>query len=240
MQKALEKIVPEKPEKPEKMTAITAPKFAMLTVPIRNAPASPLVIHAFSAKSRAMMRESQEMGSVGKKRRPKDPKNFDEVYRNACYVSHDGWYGCSAATFRNAMISSCRLVGFKMTIGKMSVFVEADGTSASCGTPLIRIHGTPQPFEATVRNQTGVADIRVRPRWDEWSANLRIRYDREQFADEDVVNLLVRAGAQNGIGEGRPSSPNSFGQGWGLFEIDMSKGIELTEIPAPRIEFIRR
>lgn len=38
MQKALEKIVPEKPEKPEKMSAITAPKFAMLTVPIRNAP----------------------------------------------------------------------------------------------------------------------------------------------------------------------------------------------------------
>lgn len=240
MQKAVEKVEKEKPEKPSKVTAISAPRFAMLTVPIKNAPGAPLVIHAFSAKARQIMREAQEAGSVGRKKKARDPKDFDAVYRGARYISRDGWDGASAATFRNAMISACRLVGFKMTIGKMSVFVESDGNSATCGTPLVRIHGTPVPFESTVRNQTGVADIRVRPRWDEWSANLRIRYDREQFSDEDVVNLLVRAGSQVGVGEGRPDSKMSFGMGWGLFVIDVEKGIELTEIPAPRIEFIRK
>ena len=240
MQKAVEKVMPEKPEKQNKITAISAPRFAMLKVPIKNAPGAPLVIHAFSAKARQIMREAQEAGSVGKKKKQRDPKDFDAVYQGARYISRDGWDGASAATFRNAMISACRLVGFKMTIGKMSVFIEADGVSAVDGTPLVRIYGEPQPFEATVRNQTGVTDIRVRPRWDEWSANLRIRYDREQFSDEDVVNLLVRAGSQVGIGEGRPDSKMSFGMGWGLFEIDIEKGIELTEIPAPKIEFIRR
>lgn len=228
-------------EKPpvNKTSAISAPKMAIITVPIKNAVGSPLVIHAFSAKARATMREAQELGSVGKKRKPKDPKDFEAVYHAARHISREGWDGAAAATFRNAMISACRLCGYKMTIGKLSVFVEADGVSAADGTPLVRILGEPVPFEAVVRNQTGVADIRVRPRWDEWSANLRVRFDREQMSDEDIINLLVRAGMQCGIGEGRPDSSNSFGLGWGLFEIDTSKPIELREIAAPKIEFVR-
>lgn len=222
-----------------KASAISAPKFAVLTVPLKNLDNSPLVIHAFSAKARAMMRESQELGSVGKKRRPKEPKDFDAVYQGARHLSREGWDGATAATFRNSMISACRLVGFKMTIGKLSVFVEADGKSAADGTPLVRIFGEPVAFEAPVRNASGVADIRVRPRWDEWTANLRVRYDREQFSDEDVINLLVRAGAQCGIGEGRPDSSNSFGQGWGLFEIDVNKPIQLLEVKPPQIQFTR-
>lgn len=232
--------VDKTPAAPKKQSSqISAPKFAIVTVPIKNAPGSPLVVCAFSAKARAIMREAQELGSAGKKRKPKDPKDFDAVYQAARHISRDGWDGVTAATFRNACISACRLASFKMTIGKMSVFVEADGVSAADGTPLVRIFGEPVPFEATVRNQTGVCDIRVRPRWDEWSANLRIRFDREQFSDEDVINLLVRAGGQCGICEGRPDSKSSFGQGWGLFEIDTSKPIELREVPAPKIQFIR-
>jgi hypothetical protein len=220
-------------------SAINAPRFAILTVPLKNMMGSPLVVHAFSAKARATMREAQELGSAGRKRRPKDPKDFDAVYQGARHISRDGWDGVTCATFRNAMISACRLVGFKMTISKLSVFVEADGSSAADGTPLVRVYGEPVPFEAPVRNASGVADIRVRPRWDEWTAKLRVRYDREQFSDEDVINLLVRAGAQCGICEGRPDSSNSFGQGWGLFEIDTLQPIELYEVPAPQIQFMR-
>jgi hypothetical protein len=33
------------------------------------------------------------------------------------------------------------------------------------------------------------------------------------------MNLFLRAGLQVGIGEGRPNSPNSFGLGWGRFEV---------------------
>lgn len=223
----------------KKPSAISAPKFSVLTVPLKQMPGSPLVIHAFSAKARAIMREAQELGSAGRKRRPRDPKDFNAVYEGARHISRDGWDGATCATFRNSMISACRLVGFKMTISKLSLFIEADGNSATDGTPLVRIHGEPVPFEAPVRNASGVADIRVRPRWDEWTAALRVRFDSEQFSAEDVVNLLVRSGAQCGIGEGRPDSSNSFGQGWGLFEINMAQPIELYEVPAPKIEFQR-
>jgi hypothetical protein len=34
------------------------------------------------------------------------------------------------------------------------------------------------------------------------------------------MNLMLRAGQQVGIGEGRPDSPNSNGLGWGRFALD--------------------
>lgn len=243
MQKLVEAEKPEKPTKVVKAatpsTTISAAKMSILTVPIRNAPGSPLVVHAFSAKARATMREAQEKGSAGKNKRHREPKDFEAVYQNARHISREGWDGVAAATFRNAMIDACRLVGFKMTVGKLTVFIEPDGVSRSDGMPLVRVYGDPVPFESIARNQTGVADIRIRPRWDEWTANVRIRFDSEQFNEMDVVNLLVRAGSQCGICEGRPNSSASFGQGWGLFEIDTSKGISVVDVPAPKIEFRR-
>lgn len=242
MQKAVERPVPapKKSSQPAPPTQIKPPRMAVIAVPIRGMSGSPLVINAFSAKAREIMREKQTQGSLASKAKGKrDPKDFDALYNSARHISREGWDGMAAATIRNAAISACRLVGFKMTLGRLSLFTEADGISASDGTPLIRIYGEPVPFETMVRNATGVADIRVRPRWDEWSAVLRIRYDQDQFSDEDIVNLLYRAGTQCGICEGRPDSSSSNGLGWGLFEIDTAQPISLTEIAPPKIQFVR-
>ena len=73
---------------------------------------------------------------------------------------------------------------------------------------------------SAVRNATGVIDLRARPRWDVWSADLRLIFDEDVLSTADVTNLLMRAGMQVGIGEGRPNSRMSFGQGWGLFKLE--------------------
>ncbi len=59
--------------------------------------------------------------------------------------------------------------------------------------------------------------MRNRPRFDKWSADLKIRFDADHISANDVVNLLARAGAQVGICEGRPGAPNSYGIGFGTF-----------------------
>jgi hypothetical protein len=64
-----------------------------------------------------------------------------------------------------------------------------------------------------------VADLRVRAMYKEWGATLRISYDSDQFTIQDVTNLIMRVGAQVGLGEGRPDSKMSSGMGWGTFEI---------------------
>lgn len=195
---------------------IPAPKFETLEFELVGT--SPYVQARFSQKAITQMKDKMKAGSVAKKGKKRDPRNFNDDYEGAKHKSVEGWIGIPASCFRNASISACRLVGFKMTLAKLSVFVEADGFDALDGTPLVRIIGEPEPNEMPVRNATGVCDIRVRPMWREWSCKLRIRYDMDQFSRADVANLLMRVGMQVGIGEGRPDSRSSAGLGWGLFK----------------------
>jgi len=196
---------------------IEKPKLRTASIPIVGI--SPYVQHAFSEKQRKKMEETQRAGQQARGKKNRQPKDFEEVYEAAKHISKDGWCGIPAPAFRNAMIDACRLVGFKMTHAKLSVFVEADGFDRNDGTPLVKIVGEPHIHEAAVRNDSGVADIRWRPMWDEWSALVRVTWDEDQFSATDVMNLMLRAGLQVGIGEGRPNSPKSNGLGWGRFEV---------------------
>jgi hypothetical protein len=160
---------------------------------------SPLKQLRFSQKAQNKMAETQKAGSQARSKRVREARKFDDDYESATYRFADGGYGINAGAFRNGMISTCRLVGFKMTLAKLSIFIEADGNDAL--------------------DANGVADLRVRACWEEWNVILRVRFDKEQFSSQDVYNLLVRTGAQVGIGEGRADSPNSAGTGNGFFRV---------------------
>lgn len=201
-----------------KAVAIKPPKIETLVFNIKGT--APFVQARFSAKAMQAMKSKMLEGSTAKGKKQREARDFDDDFRQAMHVSPDGWVGIPASAFRQAMISACRLVGFKMTLAKLSVFVEADGFDAVDGIPLIKLQaGKPEKLEMAVRNQTGVADIRVRPMWREWGAKVRIRYDTDQFTAQDVANLMSRVGLQVGIGEGRPDSRESAGLGWGTFEL---------------------
>lgn len=202
---------------------IVIPAPNIVTARFRLIGTAPLVVNKFGFKARTMMREAQEAGPKGKKGKKRDPKNFQECFEGAKHYSTDGWEGIAAPAFRNAMIDACRMVGFKMTHAKCSVFVIADGVAKGDGMPLVRIHGESHYSEHCVRNDSGVADIRARPMYDNWSVNLTVKFNGDQFSVTDVANLLQHAGIAVGVGEGRPFSPNSAGMGWGTFEVDMSE-----------------
>lgn len=185
---------------------------------------APLVIHRFSAKTKAQMKEKMETGKAASSRKNREPKNTYDTYNESRYISKKGWDGFHAAAIRNAMISACRLVGFKMTLAKLSLFVEADGwDEKEPQIPLVRIFGEPTKQEDMARVETGQPYVTVRAAYHDWSANIKIRWDADQFTLEDVVNLLSRVGLQVGIGEGRPDSKNSAGMGWGLFQVERSE-----------------
>jgi hypothetical protein len=188
---------------------------------VRLVGTAPLVINKFSHKSREKMMATQQAGSTARGKKAREARDFDADFLGAQHISEDGWLGVAAPAFRNAMISACRLVGFQMTKAKLSVFVDADGIDADDGTPLVRIDGPPpEKHTATVRNQTGVCDVRVRPMWRKWAVDLRVTWDADQFTLTDIVNLLDRAGQQVGVGEGRADSKSSAGVGWGMFRVE--------------------
>lgn len=196
---------------------IQPPQFDRGIVYIRGS--TPYVQHKFSQKAVNMMVERQKAGSQGEKsRRRREPKDFEEIYRLAQHIARDGWHGIPAPAFRNAMIDACRLAGFTMTRAKLSLFIVPDGLDQD-GQPLVKINGTPRLHEAPARNASGVADIRHRPMWEKWNAAVTVRWDARQFSATDVVNLMAIAGMQVGVGEGRPSSPNSNGLDWGLWDV---------------------
>jgi hypothetical protein len=207
----------------KKIESVTIRPLNMQTIKLTLIGESPLVLHKFGARKKNQIRATQE-SSTGSKRK-KDPRDFEADFQDAMYVSEEGWYGVHAAAFRCACVSACRVSGAKMTVAKLSVFIEQDGIDVTEGTPLVKIHSPEDPecWIAPVRNATGVVDLRARPMWRRWQVNLRVRFDADQFTADDVVNLINRVGQQVGIGEGRPDSKKSCGMGFGLFRIKTSE-----------------
>lgn len=206
------------PEKSARSVVITPPKFETATIEIIGT--TPLVLHKFSQKVQDKIRTTQEAGQQARKGQKREARDFADNYEAARHISKQGWDGIPAAAFRNALISACRAVGFKMTIAKMSVFVVADGYDEQ-GTGLVKItKGKPHMDVRPGRNATGGIDLRARPMWQEgWTARPTFRWDADQFSATDVANLLARAGMQVGVGEGRPDSKMSAGVGWGQFDV---------------------
>jgi len=203
-----------KKENKSENIVISPPNFE--TVALKITGTAPYMQARFAKKAELMMKHQQ--GSTGKKGTTKKARDFEADCREALHLSTDGWPGIPASSIRAACVSACRIVGFKMTLAKLSIFVESDGRSGD-GMPLIMIDGDWEMNIMHTRNATGVCDLRARPMWRAWSAVVRIWYDADQFKTADIVNLLSRVGLQVGLGEGRPDSKSSTGLGFGTFDV---------------------
>lgn len=201
------------------VAAITVTAPNLQTIELFIVGDAPYVQHKFSEKAKQQIMATQAAGSTAKSKKQRQPKDFDQVCKDATHYSREGWVGIPAPAFRNAMISACRLIGFKMTLAKLAVTVKADGYDRDDGTPLVRILGEHRRHDMAARNDNGSVDIRSRPMWEKWAAKVRVRFDADTFNANDIANLMMRVGMQVGIGEGRNDSKNSAGIGWGSFEL---------------------
>jgi hypothetical protein len=207
--------------KPNETTLLTisAPNFQ--SAKVRIVGVTPLVMNKMSSANRQKMMDAMMAGSQTRKGKKREPKDFDAVYKGAMHISEEGWHGIPASALRAAMVDACRLVGFKMTIAKLSVFVEADGIDADDGQPLVRLTvGEPVRKDMAVKLANGSTDILARPFFNPWAAEPTLTWDGDQFSSLDVINLLSRVGMQVGIGAGRPNSKSSTGMGWGTFKVE--------------------
>lgn len=180
--------------------------FDVDTVSIRIKGVTPLIVHKWSDKAKQMMLDTQ-MGKAKAKRPLKDP---EQDYEDSMYKTEDGSTGFPATGFKAAIVGACRMIdGLPMTQAKIAIRVNGD---------IVKINGQPRMREDMVRLQTGVADIRYRAEYPEWSATLSITYNKGMISLEQLVNLLNAAGF-GGIGEWRPSAPKSASGSYGCFEV---------------------
>lgn len=182
----------------------------------------PMVMNRMGKKGREGLSEIAGRGPEEEKsrKRKKVARDFDAEFRDALHRSTEGWVGLAAMSIKHGMVSVCVISDFYKTRAKMILFVEPDGYS-EYAVPLFRItKGAPRRYEDVGRVRSGGMQTTVRAMFDPgWEATVRIKYDADCFTLNDVANLLNRAGQQCGTGEGRPSSKDSVGCGWGRYKI---------------------
>lgn len=192
----------------QKATTVELKQLDIKRIKIHINGITPLIVHRFGEKAKKQMLDKQ-MGKTTLKEK-KDPT---EQYESCFYRLDDGDFGFPADAFKMSMLRGSKALGMVMTDNKSAFFVCGE-YSKQDGRELVRIQGTVEQRIDTVQLQTGVADIRFRPQFKDWSAVLVIEFNAGIITPEQIVNIINSAGFGVGIGEWRPSSdkPGTFGR----------------------------
>jgi len=180
-----------------KSVSVEVVDFAIRQVTIPIVGMSPLIVHAWSEKSKRMIADKQAGKAKNKKHEIRDP---EDEYEQAKHVSPQGWEGFPAAGFKASMIRGAKMIGMVMKDTQTAFFINADCEE----TQLIRIHGESRMRTDMVRVGMGAADIRYRPEYPEWYAELNIDFNEGVVSIDQIHQLVKAAGYGCGVGEMRP------------------------------------
>lgn len=188
---------------------------------------APLIVHNFSEKSKRQMLEAQQ----GKKS-PKLIRDPQAEYEAAFYriANEDGpdKYGFPVTAFKAATIGAARFYGKDVSMTSLRQFLFFHGTLTKADPQqLVEIHGEPEMREDIVRlgGMSRSADLRYRPQFIEWRADLKVTYVTSSLSESSVLSLIDAGGLGIGVGEWRPEKRGEFG----TFEIDQTRDIEIVK-----------
>ena len=185
---------------------------------------APMVQHAWSEKAKEQIR-LKKAGKKTKDREPVDPMSECE---EATYTSKDGLYCIPLKGFKSAIISAAHKdLGIEKTLVKKSFFIPGvDFERRAENGPVILIECEPPVMrEDYVRVGMSGTDLRYRPQFDAWTAEITAEFDADNLTPSDILTLVDRAGYGVGIGEMRPEKGGDLGR----FQVDRSKDIEITK-----------
>lgn len=178
------------------------PKLNLREVSILLVGTSPLVVHAWSEKAKQEMRDKQQK----KAKQARETRDPGVEFQAAMYRTAEGKPGFPAIAFKTAAVDACSHIS---GVTK----VQARGAFHVVGE-MVEIEGEPRMREDMVRVGMGVADLRYRPEFPDWSCTLTVRYNANVLSEEQILNLFNTAGFAIGVGEHRPQRDGS----WGMFE----------------------
>jgi len=175
------------------------PKIVINTFQLRLVGDSPLLMHKWSEKALKEMEDKQ----AKKPRQAKEAKDPHQCYLDSIYRDAQGNAAFPAVAFKNAAVDAC---SHCEGITK----VEARGAFHVVGN-LVRIIGDHVMQRDTVRLAMGVADLRYRAAFPDWSCVLDIRHNPNVLTMDQIINLFSLGGFAIGIGEWRPQKDGSYG-----------------------------
>ena len=183
---------------------------------------SPMVQHAWSEKAKEQIR-LKKAGKKTKNREPVDPMVECE---EATYTSTDGLYCIPLKGLKASIISAAHKdLGIEKTLVKKSFFMPGVHFERRPENgPVIVIDCEPPTMrEDYVRVGASGTDLRYRPEFSSWSAEIKAEFDADQLTPSDILTLVDRAGYGVGIGEMRPEKGGDLGR----FKVDREKDVQL-------------
>lgn len=194
-----------KPKVVETEVAIPAIETQRVTITLIGI--SPLVMNRFSPTAIKAIRDKQT-GEATNKRGKKKP---DQLYEESIYRKEDGSLTFPASALKAVALGGVRHVeGLTIIASPGLFFIDEDS---------IVVEGKPEKFEAVVRNETGVCDLRYRAKFHEWSLTFSVDFDPNAITLAQLLHLYVQGGHRVGIGDGRPASKKNHNFAFGRFKV---------------------
>ena len=133
-----------------------------------------------------------------------DPK---KEYIKSAYKQDDGSFGFPASAFKQCAVRAGKGLGLAMTDTRTLFFVLPNAPDGECvsiksNKPVLR--------KDPVNVKTG-KDLRFRPEFRNWKADLLVKFDADRITIEQIANLLNHGGQTVGVGEWRPEKNGTFG-----------------------------
>lgn len=177
---------------------------------------SPMIQHAWNEKALAMLR----MTASERKKQPKEKRNPEELATACMHKTPQGDPALPMLAFKASLIGAAHKdLGIEKTLVRKAVYLSHKHYVGDLLTPLVG--SDPVIREDIVKVGMNQTDIRYRPMFEEWSANIVLQIDPDLINEQDIVNLVNRAGFSVGLGEWRPEKGGEYGR----FQLDVSKGL---------------
>jgi hypothetical protein len=207
-----------KPETPAEAATIVIDRIDAETIRVPIIGTTPLIVHRFSEKAKQQMLDAMQ----GRKS-PKQSKDPEAEYEAAFYRFADGGFGFPVVAFKAATVGGTRFYGRDVTMVALRQSAFFRGDVGLDGQSLARITGTPRMREDVVRVGRGGTDLRYRPQFDTWSAELTVTYVRAMLTRNSLLSLIDAGGMGVGVGEWRPEKGGENG----CYQIDPNRTVEV-------------
>lgn len=214
-------------------TGINIPRLEVAVMEVTIIGDAPLIVHRWSAKAKKEMLDKQ-MKKAKPARIAKDPM---QDFKDSIYRMPDGSCGFPSVAFKSAAVTAVTSVaGVTKVEARQAFHVMGEDMDVPGAFPgsisrdnLVRIQG-PEPHmrEDTVRVGIGTADLRYRGEFWPWSAKIIVRYSKDVLSEEQILNIINRAGFGVGVGEWRPEKDGDKG----LFHV--ATEADMKELTAPK------
>lgn len=192
---------------------------------LRNLPGSILVIHVFSEKAKAEIRDKQQK----KAKKAKEERNPKAEFEAARYIDGEGRECVPVTAIKKSLVSAGTAMDNLTKVAiRQALFVQPSRDLASALVPIESPTGDGTMLKGTMREDAvtigmGKRGLTYRPEYPEWLLRVRIEYNPRLISKDQLLALVDAAGWGVGICEGRPEKTSALG--WGRFECIESKDV---------------